>query len=106
MSDIGCIVVLTERGISQILREGGSQAWRIDPNHAGKYEYVVCVQNAKPSWGTPEARHHNAFLVGRISGVRRSFESPHTRWILNFDAYAEIDIPNKWNGNKNPISYK
>ena len=105
MSVTDCVVVLTARGITQILREGGSQAWRLDPSHAGKYEYAVCVQNTKPSWGTPEAKHHHAFLVGRISGVSRSPEHPETRWILNFDSYAEIDIPNQWDGNRNPVSY-
>lgn len=105
MGGTDCVVVLTARGITQILREGGSQAWRLDPSHAGKYEYAVCVQNTKPSWGTPEAKHHHAFLVGRISGISRSPDHPETRWILNFDSYAEIDVPNQWGGNRNPVSY-
>ena len=24
---------------------------------------------------------------------------------LNFDSYAEIDVPNQWDGNRNPVSY-
>lgn len=106
MNNIDCITVLTARGITEILNTGGSQAWRLDASHAAKYQYLVCVQNSKKEWGTQEAKHHHAFLVGRISGIGRAPDSQKKRWIINIDSYAEIDIPGQWDGNRNPVSYR
>ncbi|MBN3200898.1 hypothetical protein H5A20_19630 [Pectobacterium brasiliense] len=105
MANINCIMVLTARGITEILNTGGSQAWRLDASHAAKYQYLVCVQNSKKDWGSQEAKHHHAFMVGRISGVSRAPESSK-RWIINIDSYSEVDIPNQWYGNRNPVSYR
>ncbi|MEQ9874918.1 hypothetical protein ABRP91_13840 [Pectobacterium brasiliense] len=44
-------------------------------------------------------------MVGRISGVSRAPESSK-RWIINIDSYSEVDIPNQWDGNRNPVSYR
>lgn len=105
MSDTNCITVLTARGATEILKTGGSQAWRLDASHAAKHQYLVCVQNSKKDWGSQEAKHHHAFMVGQISGVSRAPENPK-RWIINIDSYAEIDIPDQWDGNRNPVSYR
>ena len=101
-----CVVVLTARGKSRILKEGGSQAWRLNAHHAGKCSYVVCVQNRNKSWGQPEAKHHTAFLIGKISSISQSQEEDADgRWIINISEYADISIPNMWDGNRNPVSY-
>ena len=102
-----CVVVLTARGKSRILKEGGSQAWRLNAHHAGKCSYVVCVQNRNKSWGQPEAKHHTAFLVGKISSISLSQEADSEgRWIINISEYADISIPNVWDGNRNPVAYR
>lgn len=106
MSGTMCVTVLTARGINEILKTGGSKAWRLNASHAGKCSYVVCVQNSKTDWGTQEAKHHHAFMVGRISGISRIPDAQGKRWIINIDSYAEIDIPNQWDGNRNPVSYR
>lgn len=106
MGVTNCITVLTARGINEILKTGGSKAWRLNASHAGKCSYVVCVQNSKIDWGTQEAKHHHAFMIGRISGISRIPDHPGKRWIINIDSYAEIDIPNQWDGNRNPVSYR
>lgn len=105
MANTNCITVLTARGITEILNTGGSQAWRLDASHAAKHQYLVCVQNSKKDWGSQEAKHHHAFMVGHISGVSRAPENPK-RWIINIDSYCEIDIPKQWDGNRNPVSYR
>ena len=105
MASTNCITVLTARGIQEILKTGGSQAWRLDASHAAKHQYLVCVQNSKKDWGSQEAKHHHAFMVGQISGVSRAPEHSK-RWIINIDSYAEIDIPDQWDGNRNPVSYR
>ena len=102
-----CVVVLTARGKSRILKEGGSQAWRLNAHHAGKCSYVVCVQNRNKSWGQPEAKHHTAFLIGKISSISQSQEEgSQGRWIINISEYADISIPNVWDGNRNPVAYR
>ena len=105
MATTNCITVLTARGLTEILNTGGSQAWRLDASHAAKHEYLVCVQNSRKDWGSQEAKHHHAFMIGRISGVSRAPENPK-RWIININSYAEIDIPGQWDGNRNPVSYR
>lgn len=100
-----CITVLTARGVTEILNSGGSQAWRLDATHVAKLPYLVCVQNSKKDWGSQEAKHHHAFMIGKISGVSRASEHSK-RWIINIDSYAEIDIPEQWDGNRNPVSYR
>lgn len=106
MEETKALCVLTARGRSEILATGGSQAWRLDAGKASKHSYVVCVQNRKPSWGTAEAEHHHAFLVGRVSSVTRTNGGKGDRWIINIDSYADIDIADQWDGNRNPVSYR
>lgn len=102
-----CVVVLTARGKTRILREGGSQSWRLNAHNAGNCPYLVCVQNQHQNWGEPEAPHHTAFLVGKISGISKSLEPQcDDRWIIHISEYADINIPNCWDGNRNPVSYR
>lgn len=105
MSSVDCVCVLTARGIDDILSSGGSQAWRINASYAAKFKYLVCIQNSNIDWGTQQAKHHHAFLVGKISGISRA-PSASSRWIINIDSYAEIDIADQWDGNRNPVSYR
>lgn len=104
------ICVLTARGIERILREGGSQAWVLDAKRARKYEYVVCVQNRGfPSdWGGTSAKHHHAFLIGRLEDVVKATDedAEENRWLLKFSEYAELPpIENAWPGYRNPVWY-
>lgn len=44
------------------------------------------------------------FLLGRISGTKEAPENPGRR-IIQLSEYADIDIPNGWTGQQNPIRY-
>ena len=105
------ICVLTARGIERILGEGGSQAWVLDAKRARKYEYVVCVQNRGfPSdWGGTSAKHHHAFLIGRLEDVVKATDedAEENRWLLRFSEYAELppSIKDAWPGYRNPVWY-
>ena len=107
--DIGneeCVVVYTCRGKKRILSEGGSQAWRIDMSKASKHRYVVCVQNRNQTWGQATAAHQTAFLIGKIRSVTKSKEKGASdRAIINISEYAELNVPNAWDGNRNPVAY-
>jgi hypothetical protein len=102
------VCVLTARGIEKVLAEGGSQAWVLDAKRARTCQYVICVQNRgfADDWGNVSAPHHTAFLVGRLKDVVRSQEKDcDNRWVLVFSEYAEVDVPNAWPGNRNPVLY-
>jgi hypothetical protein len=105
-----CLVVFTNRGMGRLLEEGGSQAWKLDPNRVRKLNYVLCVQNRNDGdWGRPTHDQGEGFVIGRISGVERSPEAESDRrFIVRFDQYAEISIPDLWEklgGLRNPVHY-
>jgi hypothetical protein len=97
------LVVFTYRTRREIEREGGSQAWKLNPDSARRCTYVVCTRNRHHEGAGPED-HHTAFLVGRISRVELSPER-NDRYIVRFSEFAEIDVPNVWPGGRNPIMY-
>lgn len=99
------IAVFTSEGITEIINAGGTQAWVLSKKKAEKMRYVVCIQNHNHK-GTQEADHRNAFLIGKISDIKPAPLSPNDRYIINIDSYAEIDIPNQWNRQRNPVSYR
>lgn len=105
-----CVVVFTNRGLDRLLEEGGSQAWKLDPDRVRKLSYVVCVQNRNDGdWGQPTHDQGEGFLIGRISGVDVNSEGRNeNRYVIQFDEYAEISLPNFWDrlgGLRNPVRY-
>lgn len=104
VGDEWCVVVFTCRGKERMIREGGSQAWRIDASRASKCNYVVCVQNRNETWGQASAPHKQAFLIAEISEISQSKESPN-RQIIKFKSYADLAVPDRWDGNRNPVAY-
>ena len=100
-----CLVVLTARGPARLLAERGTQAWRLNPAHVKSLEYCICVQNRNNGhWGGADQEHHHAFMVGRISEVVLSPETPK-RYLVVFSEYARIDSPKAWPGLRNPVRY-
>lgn len=104
------VVVFTNRGLGRLLEEGGSQAWKLDPERVRKLSYIVCVQNRNDGdWGQPTNDQGEGFLVGKISGVEVNTDDPsNKRYIIRFDQYAKISVPDMWEklgGLRNPIRY-
>jgi hypothetical protein len=105
--NLECVTVFTCRGKDRIVSERGSQSWRINMSRASKCRYVVCVQNRNATWGQATADHKTAFLIGKISSITSSKEKGCTdRAIINISEYAEISVPDCWDGNRNPIAYR
>jgi hypothetical protein len=101
------VTVFTGRGPAAILREGGTQAWVLDPKRTRLCEFAVCTQNRKSKnhqWH-PTEPHGAAFLVGRISEVVPSPEDREGRWLIRFSEYARVQIPDVWPGTRNPVWY-
>jgi hypothetical protein len=63
---------------------------------------VIC-RNPEADRGGKEL-HATAFMIGRISSVVPSAETPG-RWMPIFDEYAVIDKPEAWKGWRNPVRY-
>lgn len=104
------VVVFTNRGLDRLLQEGGSQAWKLDPDRVRKLNYIVCVQNRNDGdWGQPTNDQGEGFLVGKISGVEVNTDDPsNNRYIIRFDQYAKISVPDMWEklgGLRNPVRY-
>lgn len=105
------VITYTGRGLPQILNDGGSKAWSLDAKRVStKIDYLICVQNRKTGkdWAHPTADHQHAFLIGKVSGVnliRKKQDGKPARWSVQISEYAELDIPDMWDGARNPVSY-
>jgi len=105
------VITYTGRGLPQLLNDGGSKAWSLDAKRVStKIAYLICVQNRKTGkdWAHPTADHQHAFLIGKVSGVkliRKRQDGKPARWSVQISEYAELDIPDMWNGARNPVSY-
>ena len=92
------------------LRRRWIEAWKLDPGRVRKLTYLVCVQNRNDGdWGRPTHDQGEGFLIGKISGVEVNTEDRETnRYIIKFDEYAEISVPDMWQklgGLRNPLHY-
>src|SRR5688572_16385173 len=80
------VAVFTARSPQRVVREGGSQAWVLNPVRAKQCTWLVCIQNRHNSdhdFEDATEPHGSAFLVGKISGLRRSEENPQEeRWLV------------------------
>lgn len=100
------IVVFTARSPDRIIREGGSQAWVLNPARAKRAKWLVCTQNRHhPDHEFSDATepHGTAFLIGKISGIVPSLETPD-RWMIDISEFARISMPSIWHG-RNPVRY-
>jgi hypothetical protein len=103
------IVVFTARSPERLVREGGSQAWLLNPARAKQCTWLVCTQNRhNPNHEFSDATepHGAGFLLGKISGVHKSLEEgDEDRWIIEFSEFARIDYPDLWDHGRNPVRY-
>jgi hypothetical protein len=109
MTNEDTIVVFTARSPERIIREGGSQAWILNPIRARWCKWLICTQNQhnlNHEFSDATEPHGCAFLLGKISGVHTSPEegSKGRRWIVRISEFARINRPNFWLG-RNPVRY-
>ena len=105
------IVVLTARSPERILREGGSQAWVLNPARAKQCTWLLCTQNRHhpdPEFSDATEPHGMGFLLGRIATVQKSndHEGPGVRWLIALREYARIQLPKAWDQGRNPVRYR
>jgi len=97
-------VVFTAKSVDRILREGGTSSWRLDRNHARQCGFAVCTRNAYADWVEGPEAHRSAFLVGKVHEVVPAPDH-EGRYLIQFSEYAEVNIPNVWKGDRNPVKY-
>jgi hypothetical protein len=98
------IILFTYKSLDNIVsRGGGSGNWKLKRINALQCPYAVLARNAHDKRVEDTKPHRTGFLVGRVSDVVPSPESG--RWIVKFSEYAEIDMPELWPGERNPVAY-
>jgi len=97
------IALFTTKSAQACLEIGGTQSWALNPENAKGCRYAVLCRNPDADFGGSEL-HRTAFMIGRISPVVPSTETPG-RWMLTFDQYAIIDKPEVWKDWRNPVRY-
>jgi hypothetical protein len=97
------LALFTTKSAQDCFDVGGTQSWALNPVNARRCRYVVLCRNPEADRGGKEL-HHTAFMIGRISAVVPSNETP-SRWMLTFDEYALIDKPEVWKDWRNPVRY-
>lgn len=106
------VVVFTAKSVERILKEGGTSAWRLSRNRARVCPWVVCTRNAHADWVEGTERHHSAFLVGKVLDVVPCDPTPENneadkgRYLIQFSEFARVDIPDFWEGDRNPVVYR
>jgi len=107
--DADTIAVFTARSPERIAREGGSQAWVLNPARAKLCSWLVCTQNRhNPDHEFSDATeaHGSAFLVGKISAIREADEyEGGERWMIAISEFARVDVPDVWKQWRNPVRY-
>jgi hypothetical protein len=109
--DIGVLVVFTAKPVHQILEAGGSQSWVLNERSMQHVEYVICTRNSDHKYdeecGIRSEDHNAAFLVGRVSGMKKvGHRHDRDRYLVEFSEYALVNRPNFRSGSsRNPVTY-
>lgn len=98
------ILVFTYKSSDTLLKFAGSQSWVLDAKRGKRSDYLVCVRNCNHQMSEEKEGHGEGFLVGKISNIIPAYSYPD-RWLIEFDEYAEIQVPNLWKGWRNPVVY-
>ena len=99
------VVIFTRKNMDVAFKQGGIGDWVVNADKVAKCAYVVAVANANHRDSLHQKENHgHAFLIGRVKGSIPSPEYPRRR-IIRLSEYAEVDIPDAWNGQQNPVRF-
>ncbi|MBT2324758.1 hypothetical protein J7E62_20680 [Variovorax paradoxus] len=84
-----------------MVSQGGIGPWKLDQDRASACLYVVAVRNRGGDVDEEGFDHRTAFMIGKISEI---VQAGH-RHVIAFSEYATFDIPNAWDGSRNPVAY-
>lgn len=103
MTDV--VMVFTSKSLETMKHEGGSGNWAANKDRVKHARWIVATRNQKSGWTQGEEGHGNAFLIGRVSGIKQAPAPENTRYVILFDRYAELNVPDAWTGDRNPVAY-
>ena len=101
-------MVFTPENADTLLKYKGTQSWSLNLKRARKCQYVICVANAmsEPTdFDIGNYDHAKGFLVGRNLKIEKSILGDEAKFIIEFDEFARISIPNLWGASRNPVKY-
>jgi hypothetical protein len=104
------LTVFTAKSVEQILAEGGTSSWSLNPATMKDVRYAICTRNRTRDLGEgfevgPEP-HRSAFVVGKVSGLRKvRFANGRQRYLVCFSEYALIDVADFWPKHRSPVTY-
>lgn len=109
--DKAAVVVFTAETRQSILEEGGSGNWVLNPQNAGRLEYLVCCRRSDWKNRAEGIAHRSAFLIGRIAGLSKiegsENERKQPRYRIQISEYAELELANVWSKElRNPVVYR
>jgi hypothetical protein len=100
------VMVFTSKPLETMINEGGSGYWSANRKRLEKCTYLIATKSNTLREHFPSdtnIKKRSAFLVGKISNISDSPKK--NRLIIQFSEFAEINIPNVWTGNRNPVAY-
>jgi hypothetical protein len=104
------LIVFTAKSVSLILEQGGTESWALSPASMRDVRYVVCTRNTDRNLdeeiGPRTEAHGEAFLVGKVSGLKQvKVQNNRKRYLVQMSEYAHVSEPNFWTGDRNPTRY-
>jgi hypothetical protein len=99
------VMVFTSKSVETMRGEGGTGNWAAKEERLKHAKWVIATRNHKSDWAQGEEPHGSAFLIGRISGVKAAPAPEESRFVIQFDRFAVLDVPNAWTNNRNPVAY-
>jgi len=91
------ILTFTANSLDEIVSKGGDWQWKLNADRAKTQQYLVCCSSVGINRG-------NGFLVGKIEAVVPA-SGDEKRFIIRISEWAKINIPDLWNGYRNPVRY-
>jgi hypothetical protein len=99
------VMVFTSKSLETMKEEGGSGHWAASRSRIKHAKWIVATRNKKSGWTQGNEDHGSAFLIGRVTGIKEAPAPESKRFVVLFDRYAEVNIPDAWTGNRNPVAY-
>ena len=103
-----CLMVFTRDNADTLLKYKGTQEWSLNLKRARKCHYVICVANAldeRSDFKEEPYDHAKGFLIGKNLRIEKSIYGDDSKFIIEFEEFAKIAIPNLWGASRNPVKY-
>lgn len=100
------VIIFTSKPLETMISEGGAGYWSANKKRLEKCSFLIATKSDTLRQHFPSdinIEQGSAFIVGKISNIATSPDGK--RYVIQFSQYAEINIPNVWTGNRNPVAY-